>query len=231
MIKLTVLAIILQISSVTAGTDGVINESTQQDLLIDSMMDVYTDDKSIMTNSVRAYDPINKENYENVILGPVHKKPLFKFGRGFTHFRYVTVYNISQDSERIAYLPSFEEDCHDNSFNMASWSKSNTLQVSLSSTLGAKALGLSSSVTASISQGITFSTSRRIKSTLNIKAIHVPYKRSETHTGVTYIQTYNKKTNSYGFLTGRKYPISYELNNQNIGMQVKREDVQPCLED
>ena len=227
--KLTLILLIFNLSAVSAGTSGFVNQTAQFDLLIDST-NISAFDDSIMTRSVRAYDPINKEKYEKVIVGPVQKKPFFKLGKGYTHFRYVTVYNVTRESERIAYLQSFDEDCHDNSFAMAQWTETRKLSVTLTSKVGAKALGMSASVSGSITQGITFSSSRRIKSTLNVKAIHTPYKVSDTHTGITYIQTYDSKTGSYGFLTGKSYPLPFKINNQNIAMKVDREILEQCPE-
>lgn len=199
--------------------------SLQYDIVVDSTKTVTN--TSAMTNRIRAYDPINKRKYQRVLLGPIMKNNNF-FKRGYTHYRYVTVYNVKKLTERISYLPYFEEECFDDSFTMASWGESRTIKVKLDSSVGAKGLGLSASVGMSISEGATFSTSRRVKATKNIKARHYPYKVSEKHQGVTYIQTFDSETGGYGYLTGRNYPKKFGLDNQNIGFKVKRQILSRC---
>ncbi|MCO4753236.1 MAG: hypothetical protein KC478_02085 [Bacteriovoracaceae bacterium] len=180
----------------------------------------------------RAYDPVNNEHYDGVIVGQTYEAGLLD---SYDYWRYVTVYNVIQDSERVAYLPYFEEACHDSSFFMAQWGESRSLSVSLSSTIGAEALGLNASVTMSIEAGVTFSTSRRVQATKGLQARHYPYKLSEQWVGVTYIQTYDKDRNSYGYLKRlggfdrlKDYPHEFEIDNQNVGFAVKREVVKKC---
>lgn len=198
----------------------------QNDIVIDSKIKSVSKAGS-MTSRIRALDPINRVSYQKVLLGPVSKNNNI-FKRDYTHSRYVTVYNVKKTTEKVAYLPFFEEDCYDDSFFMASWGESRTLIVKLESSVGVKGLGLSASVRMSISEGTTFSTSRRVKATKNIQARHYPYKISERHQGVTYIQTFNAKTGGYGFLRGRGYPKRFGLDNQNVGFKVKREVIGRC---
>lgn len=187
----------------------------------------------IMKNEVRAYDPINKKKYEHVLLGEVYKASIFS---RYTHYRYVTVYNKIQKSERIAYLPYHEEACHDSSPFMAEWGQSHTINVSLEAKTGVN-LGISSTVALSISAGITSSTARRIKGVLNVRARHIPMFVSDTHQGVTFIMTYNDVTKKYHVLTvpfigdalkGTLYPFKFSLNYQNLGFRVKREVLEYC---
>lgn len=190
--------------------------------------------KTGMSNSdqVNPFDPVNRRRYQKVVVGTTmtYFNPL----ANYDHWRYVTVYNVQQKSERVAYLPYFEEGCHDDSFFMAEWGESRTIEVSLSSKVGAEALGLSASVAMSITQGSTFSTARRINATEGIEAKHYPVKLSDTLTGVTYIQTYNSKTNRFGWLTpslmrpSGTYPYPFRLNNQNIGFKVDRVITSRC---
>lgn len=188
----------------------------------------------IMSNNVRAYDPINRKSYTNVLLGKVYRTRL-PF-QSYTHYRYITVYNKYSKAERIAYLPFHEEGCHDNSPFMAEWGESRTVTVTLEAKTGAEAMGLSASVGMSISEGTTFSTSRRIKGVLNVRARHIPIKLSETHQGVTYLMGYNSKTKKHFTLNasngerliGTSYPYRFKLDNQNVGLRVKREVLEYC---
>lgn len=201
-------------------------ESIQNDLVVDSTLKSVSG-SSPMTSNVRAYDPINRKRYQKTILGPVKtNRNIFK--RDYTHYRYVTVYNISKKMERLAYLPFFHEDCFDDNYRMASWEESKTFSVRLDSSIGVKGLGLSASVGASITSGVSFSTRRSIQATKGIEARHYPYKVSESYNGVTYIQTYNSKTRGYGYLKGNQYPMRFGLNNQNLGLRVKREIIRTC---
>ena len=178
------------------------------------------------------YDPVNHRQYEEVMVGKTFSDP--NPLNNYSHWRYVTVYNINHSTERVAYLPYFEESCHDDSFFMAQWGESRTLQVTLSSEVKAESLGVSASVSMSITQGLTFSTSRRVKATAGIEAKHYPMKLSDTHSGVTYIQTYNSRTKTYGWLVqnlfrpSSVYPYRFRLNNQNIGFKVRREITKRC---
>lgn len=186
-----------------------------------------------MTNRVRAYDPINKVKYQKVVLGEVQKAT--GFFKSYDYFRYVTVYDAFEEEERIAYLPYVEEACFDDSFFFAQWDESRSITVTLSSSIGFEKLGLSASVGMSIAQGTTFSIGRRLKATKGIKARHYPFKRSESHEGVTYIQTYNSKTKKYGYLAQSiydswtdSYPYEFYLDNQNVGFVAKREILEKC---
>lgn len=181
---------------------------------------------------VRAYDPVNKRHYQQVIVGKTKKASMFA---GYDYWRYVTVYNVDTVSERVAYLPYYQEECHDASWAMAEWGESRSLKVSLSSTVGADALGLKASVTMSIEAGVTFSTSRRIQAVKGIKALHYPYKMSDEWKGVTYIQTYSKDGNRYGYLSKlggfdrlKEYPHEFHLDNQNVGFKIKRKVLEKC---
>lgn len=187
----------------------------------------------LMKSKIRAYDPINKVSYEKAMAGPIFVDTnLFS---NFHYWRYVTVYDVHPMSERVAYLPYFEEECHDNSFFMAEWGESRSFKVTLKSDLGFSKLGLSASVGMSIEEGTTFSTSRRIKATEGIRARHYPVKLSDTYQGITYIQTYNKKTKKYGYLVPNMlerafdtYPYDFVLDNQNIGFKAEREILEKC---
>lgn len=187
---------------------------------------------SMPQDNVAPYDPINKKYYQQAFAGKTYKAP---FLAGYDYWRYVTVYNVRTVAERVAYLPYFEEDCHDASWAMAEWGESRSLKVSLGSSLGAEALGLRASVTMSIESGVTFSASRRIQAVKGIAAKHYPYKLSDVWEGVTYIQVYWKDKNKYGYLTKplgfnrwQEYPFPFALDNQNVGFKVKRELTRKC---
>lgn len=184
------------------------------------------------SDKVRAYDPINKRRYQKAFVGETYKAGLFDT---YDYWRYVTVYNVETEAERVSYLPYFEEDCHDASQLMAQWDESRSFKVSLSTTVGAEKLGLKASVTMSLETGVTFSAARRVHATKGIRARHYPYKLSDKWTGVTYIQVYWADKNKYGYLTKlggfdrfEEYPHPFELDNQNVGFKVKREVLEKC---
>lgn len=192
----------------------------------------------IMTSKVSNVDPFSGKAYSNVMLGKVFQTKRL-FNRKYTHYRYITLFNIKKTKERIAFLPSYDEACHDDSFFMAEWGESRTITVTLESQVKAEQLGVSASVGMSLSQGTTFSTARRIKAVKGVEAIHYPYSYKETHVGVTYVMSFNKKTKEYdalslrglnGILT-KEYPYPYKLDNQNIGFRVKREIISECEDD
>ena len=192
--------------------------------------------KGFGSKKVRAYDPVNKKYYQKALAGTTFKASIFS---SYTHWRYVTVYNVKTVEERIAYLPYFQEECHDNSGFMGQWGETRSMKVTLKTEVGGSVsyagIGLSASVGMSIEQGVSFSSQRRIRAVEGIQARHYPYKLSDTWKGVTYIQTYNSSTKKYGYL-GKSliedwfggYPYSFSLDNQNIGMSVKREVLKKC---
>lgn len=188
--------------------------------------------KGFPEKKVRAFDPINKKHYQKVLVGPTQKAGFFK---SYDFWRYVTVYNVEPESERISYLPYFFEDCHDNSFFMAQWDESRTIKVTFKSDIGFSKLGLSASVGMSLEQGVTFSSSRRVRAVEGIQAKHYPVKLSETHRGVTYIQTYTKSKRQFGYILPSRweqldnsYPHEFVLDNQNVGFRVVREIEKEC---
>jgi hypothetical protein len=191
---------------------------------------------SFPSKKVKAYDPVNKKWYDKAVVGKTYEA---SFIQPYDYWRYVTVYNVTTDAERVSYLPYFEESCHDSSFFMAQWGETRNFKVSITSTVGAKVgidgLGLDSSISISIEQGVAFSASRRVQAVKGIAARHYPYKLSDTWKGVTFIQTYNKDTGRYGYLLPSlydewfgEYPYSFELDNQNVGFKVKREIIKTC---
>lgn len=202
-------------------------------LVIEQELFDLTEEKSIPSNRrVRAYDPVKRVSYENVIVGPTKRAGLF---RDYDYWRYVTVFNKETVRERISYLPYFYEECHDDSWRLGGWDESRSVKVTMKSELGISDLGLSASVGVSVEQGVTFSFSRSAKGTAGIEAKHFPYKISETWTGVTYIQTYTASSNSFGYLRPSRlqnmmnsYPHSFELDNQNVGFRAEREVIRTC---
>lgn len=247
------LAITLTLTSMTAfgGEFGITNNVETKDVPnVDNFYNVRTESEfytgptnSLMkastdfpSNRVRAYDPVNKRRYQKAIAGKTYKASIF---RGYDYWRYVTVYNVSTESERVSYLPYFEESCHDSSFFMAQWGETRTFKVSLTSSVGAKVgvegLGLESSISMSIENGVAFSAQRRVQAVRGIEARHYPYKMSDTWRGVTYIQTYDKDSGTYGYLQPSyydewfgEYPMRFELDNQNVGFKVKRVVSKTC---
>lgn len=196
--------------------------------------------KNFPNKNVRAFDPVNKKSYQKAMVGESYKIAyLDSLIRGYTHWRYVTVYNVKTSSERVAYLPYFEEECHDSSFFMGQWGESRSMKVTLSTEVGGSVsyagMGISASVGMSIEEGVTFSTQRRVQAIEGIHARHYPYKISDSWKGVTYVQLYNNKTKKYGFL-GKSYynewfggyPYKFSLDNQNVGLKVKREVLNVC---
>ncbi len=216
---------------VPTSAENLINiENTQENL--------YPLGKGDFNYIPRAYDPINKTKYQKVMVGKTFKASYFS---SYTHWRYVTVYNVKTEAERIAYLPYFEEECFDNSVFMAQWGESRSISVTLKSEIGASVgvgdIGLSASVGMSIQQGMSFSTQRRVRAVEGIRARHYPMKLSDNYVGVTYIQTYNENKETYGYLTKSLYedmfggyPYAFELDNQNVGFKVKREILEYCQE-
>lgn len=187
---------------------------------------------SMPDDTPAAVDPVSGRYYQKAFAGKAHKAP---FLASYDYWRYVTVYNVKTVAERVAYLPYFEEGCHDASWAMAEWGESRTLKVSLSSSLGAEALGLQTSISMSIESGVTFSASRRIQAIKGIAARHYPYKLSDVWEGVTYIQVYYKDKNRFGYLKKargfnrwQEYPFPFSLDNQNVGFKVKREVLNKC---
>lgn len=185
---------------------------------------------------VKAYDPVNKRWYDQAVAGKAYKASMF---RSYDYWRYVTVYNVETNAERVSYLPYFEESCHDSSFFMAQWGETRNFKVSMTSSVGAKVgvdgLGLDASVSISIEQGVAFSAQRRVQAVKGIAARHYPYKLSDTWKGVTYIQTYDSDSKTYGYLLPSyydewfgEYPYAFELDNQNVGFKVKREVLKTC---
>tara|TARA_Y100000768_G_C23990087_1_gene691837 strand:- start:6494 stop:7348 length:855 start_codon:yes stop_codon:yes gene_type:complete len=217
-----------EIEVVDHGLEDVENIQVIEQELFD-----FTSEKSFPSNrSVRAYDPVNRVSYENVIVGPSKRAGFLK---DYDFWRYVTVYNKETVKERISYLPYFYEECHDDSWRLGGWDESRTVSVTMSSEIGIKDLGLSMSVGVSVTEGITFSFSRAAKGTAGIEAKHFPYKISETWTGVTYIQTYKRSTNTFGYLRPsimdgwtNGYPYDFELDNQNVGFRAEREVIRTC---
>lgn len=192
--------------------------------------------KNIPDKKMKPYDPIEKKYYQKVMVGKTFKASMLS---SYTHWRYVTVYNVKTLEERIAYLPYFQEECYDNSLFMGQWGETRSMKVTFKTEVGASAsvgaLGLSASVGMSIEEGVSFSAQRRIRAVEGIQARHYPYKLSDTWEGVTYIQTYNEKTKKYGYLDKSiadrwfgGYPYGFFLDNQNIGMSVKRVILKKC---
>ena len=77
--------------------------------------------KSFPSQIAYPYDPINKKLYEKSLVGKSYAAGLLA---PYTHWRYVTVYDVEEISELISYLPYYEEECYDDSFHLANWGES-----------------------------------------------------------------------------------------------------------
>lgn len=184
-------------------------------------------------------DPINGTIYQNILVGPNLKVPWYDpLNRArFDFYRYITLYNSARTPEFLmTNFPSVQEECYDEGWRFAEWSQDVNFEITYTGTVGAEYLGLSASIQMSIKKGVNYRTSRSLRGTLGLEAIHLPYGSTEDWTGITYIQYYDSSSGDWGFqgktllndtnLTS--YPFPFYINNQNFIFKVKRTGVRIC---
>ncbi len=182
------------------------------------------------SDEVEPFDPINRQYYQKVAVGQTFRSN--NPWSGYTHWRYITVYNVTEGVERIRKMPFYKEDCHDRAIVMATWEESYHINVTLTAAANATVLGIGVNVSASVQHGVRFAARRNIMGTAGIAAIHYPYKFSETWEGVTWKQTYDQRTGTVSYVENSSvYPKKFYLNNQNPGFIVKRVITKVCDEE
>jgi hypothetical protein len=183
-------------------------------------------------NSTR--DPISGAQFERVIYGPVTRSqnPL----ANYSLWRNVTVYSVKIRRESISDLPSLHQSCFDGGkYPIGNWQISRTLSVELRSSLRCGDLGLGAEVSASVSEGRTFSMQRSLIVPEGMEADYVPLLRQEDWEGVTFVQTYEPSTGDLGFIPPNLldtafgwYPFSFELKNAATIFEVSRQNAKSC---
>jgi hypothetical protein len=191
---------------------------------------------------VSTRDPVNGDVYDSVYIGETFKAGWFK---DYTHWRYITVYDSEFIKKRMHSFSAISEDCHDKGWNTGSWDQTIRLEVSINAKASAMVLGIGAEVSTSISVGNSFSVKKAIQGTYGLKAVHVPYKITESQLGVTYIQVYNEESGVISFIkkpgfsfnndeslrvNGKDYPFLFELTGQNPVFHVERERVEICAD-
>jgi hypothetical protein len=179
-------------------------------------------------------DPVTKTTYQKVIYGPVFSSynPL----SNYSYWRNVTVYSISSSREEIRDLPAMHQSCFDGgTYPIGNWQLSRTLTVGLSSSLKCGELGLGAEMSASISDGRTFSLMRALIVPKGIEADYVPLLRQDHWSGVTFIQTYEPSRGELGYLAPSLYermfggyPYPFQLQNAATVFEVDRRSARRC---
>ncbi len=200
---------------------GLLNESTQTILSMPEFKEP-------------TRDPISGQRYERVLYGPVKqsKNPL----SNYSLWRHVTVFSVKQRREGISDLPSLHQSCFDGGkYPIGNWQISRSLSVELRSSLRCGDLGLGAEVSASVSEGRTFSMQRALIVAEGIEADYVPLLRQEDWVGVTFVQTYEPSTGDLGFIppnvldtTFGWYPFLFELKNATTIFEVSRQNARSC---
>jgi len=179
-------------------------------------------------------DPISGATYERVLYGPVKRtqNPL----ASYSLFRNVTVYSVKLRREGISDLPSMHQSCFDGGkYPIGNWQLTRTLSVELRSSLKCGDLGLGAEVSASVSEGRTFSMQRALIVAEGIEADYVPLFRQEDWVGTTFIQTYEPRTGDLGFIPPNIlddafgwYPYPFLLKNAATVFEVSRQNAKSC---
>ncbi len=179
-------------------------------------------------------DPISGAQFEKVLYGPVTRtlNPL----SNYSLWRHVTVYSVKTRREGISDLPSLHQSCFDGGkYPIGNWQISRTLSVELRSSLRCGDLGLGAEVSASVSEGRTFSMQRALIVPEGIEADYVPQFRQEDWEGVTFIQTFEPSSGGLGFIPKNIlddvfgwYPFPFQLKNAATIFEVSRQNAKSC---
>ena len=179
-------------------------------------------------------DPISGEQYSFVLYGQIeHSYNPFS---DYSLWRYVTVYRSRYSRESISDLPAIHQSCFDGGkYPIGNWQISRSISVELRSSLRAGEIGLGAEVSASISQGRTFSLQRALIVPEGIEADYSPILRQESWVGTTFIQTYEPSAGRLGFIPPGfwdnvlgDYPFRFELKNISTVFEVERKNAKKC---
>ncbi len=184
-------------------------------------------------------DPIYHQSYDSVLLGPSLKAPS---GLSFDYYRYVTYYNITERTERIHELPIHRQECGDQAEIFATYTYSYTFSSQINASVTIEGLGLSSTMTAAK----TISTTRNLSAEGHVIAEHTPYFIKQDWSGLTFMQTYQKKSKRIKFITQVRdesspwiqfflpafshsaYPMNFEVKNADWIFDVEKRVLQKC---
>jgi len=180
-------------------------------------------------------DPVTGGQYKAVIYGPVERS-LNPFS-SYALWRYVTVYRPEFTRESISDLPAIHQSCFDGGkYPIGNWQISRSISVELRSSLKAGEIGLGAEISASISQGRTFSIQRSLIVPEGIEADYAPVLRQESWRGVTFIQTYEPSSGRLGYIPRSfwdrvwgDYPVPFELGNVSTVFEVERRNAVKCV--
>ncbi|NDG84661.1 MAG: hypothetical protein EBX52_06435, partial [Proteobacteria bacterium] len=173
-------------------------------------------------------DPVTGVQYKAVVYGPVERS--YNPFSSYSLWRYVTVYRSDFVREAISDLPAIHQSCFDGGrYPIGNWQISRTISVELRSSLKAGDIGLGAEISASISQGRTFSLQRALIVPEGIEADYAPVLRQESWRGVTFIQTYEPSNGRLGYIPQSfwdrvwgDYPVPFALGNVSTVFEVER---------
>jgi hypothetical protein len=179
-------------------------------------------------------DPISGVQYSAVLYGNVESS--YNPFSDYSLWRYVTVYRSEFLRESISDLPAIHQSCFDSGkYPIGNWQISRSISVELRSSLRAGEIGLGAEVSASISQGRTFSLQRSLIVPEGVEADFYPLLRQESWVGTTFIQTYEPSTGKLGYIPPgfwdqiwADYPYHFELKNVSTVFEVERKNARKC---
>jgi len=179
-------------------------------------------------------DPITGTQYTAVVYGKIERS--YNPFSDYSLWRYVTVYRSEYAREPISDLPAIHQSCFDGGkYPIGNWQISRSISVELRSSLRAGEIGLGAEVSASISQGRTFSLQRALIVPEGIEADYAPLLRQESWVGTTFIQTYEPSQGKLGYIPPgfwdqmfSDYPYRFELKNISTVFEVERRNAKKC---
>jgi hypothetical protein len=166
--------------------------------------------------------PFSETIYQKVAVGKVKKR------RRNLYWRYVTFYNVEENEGVAPEYPYIEENCYNDTNRFANWSGSLNYSISYAGSVSFSFVGIELGIAAATTREQQIGFEFWMHAHDGIHARHTLYKRSKTYKGYSYRQFYNTKSGEVYYSKKKRHKKEFYLDNQQLGLFVKREILGPC---
>ncbi len=186
-------------------------------------------------------DPLTNQKFHKVLTGPAY---YVRFTPGYDYYRYVTFYNESIRPERAVEFTIIKQSCHDTFERLATMQKSQTYRTEVKAGISWEGLGLEATMALEERAGMDFNIAALPG---GFEADHVMYYDNVNWKGYTYIQTFNSRTQKFGWVQKRErepsisifsilfpdvanppYPIPFQVKRADRKIRDQIENLRKC---
>ena len=199
------------------------------------------DENPFVDQRLTNWDPLTHKKFDKTLAGPAY---YVRFTAGYDYYRYVTFYNESIRPERAVEFTIITQSCHDTFERLATLQRSQTYRTEVKARVSWEGLGLEATMSLEERAGMDFNIAALPG---GFEADHVIYYDNINWKGYTYIQTYNSRTQKFGWVQRRErepsisilsmlfpnianpeYPISFQVKKADRKIRDQIENLRKC---